>query len=91
MSESSLVVVITYMMWGLLFILSLTLLAIFLVVFTGERTPGKNRVAVIISYIVALLVLALPFVVPIILPLWFPDSLERVMHVERSAMCMDAQ
>jgi len=58
-----------------LFWLSLTvfLLFVFLYAFTGKRSPFKNRLAIMFSYIVIFVFLALPLIAPVVLLNLLPD------------------
>lgn len=56
----------------------IVLLSVFLWAFTGQKTPRKNRMAIVFSYVVIIVFLALPLLAPVILPLAFPEALEML-------------
>jgi len=55
-------------------------LFVFLYIFTGPRTPRKNRWAFIFSYIVIFLTLITPLLIPPVLTYAFPDVLEKIKY-----------
>ena len=56
------------------------LVAVFFVAFTGRKTPFKNRVAIIFSYLTIAIFLAVPFVAPAIL-IPFPRAVSAMIGV----------
>ncbi|MFO1500782.1 MAG: hypothetical protein U1G07_20750 [Verrucomicrobiota bacterium] len=54
-------------------------LGTFLWAFTGKYMPGKNRVAIILSYCIILICLGVPLLSPIIIPRVFPDLLKDMV------------
>lgn len=61
-------------MWILVFLIVGT----FVFVFTGNRTPGKNRVAIILSYCMIIISLAVPLLAPFVFVRTFPDVMEAM-------------
>jgi hypothetical protein len=57
----------------LLWVVLCILIFVFFYSFTGRRTPLKNRVAIIFSYIVILLFLGIPLLAPVLLLHAFPN------------------
>jgi hypothetical protein len=62
--------------------MAITLLALTLVffyAFTGPQTQGKNRVAIVFSYVVIGLFLAVPILAPVMLLRYFPEAVDAMI------------
>ncbi|MGA2964547.1 MAG: hypothetical protein ABSD96_23035 [Candidatus Korobacteraceae bacterium] len=57
----------------------LLLVLIFFYAFTGPQTTGKNRVAIVFSYIVIGLFLAVPVLAPVMLLRYFPEEVNAMI------------
>jgi hypothetical protein len=55
------------------------LVLIFFYAFTGPQTTGKNRVAIVFSYIVIGLFLAVPILAPVLLLRFFPEAVNAMI------------
>jgi hypothetical protein len=63
----------TILGWGLLATV-MFLVVVFFVAFTGKKTPFKNRVAIMFSYLIIAIFLAVPLVAPTLLLRTFPTA-----------------
>jgi hypothetical protein len=63
----------TVLGWGLLMTV-LFLVVVFFVAFTGKKTPFKNRVAIMFSYLIIAIFLAVPIVAPTFLLRTYPSA-----------------
>ena len=59
--------------------ISSALLLAFLLAFTGNETPNRNRLAISFSYLVIILFFVLPLVAPVVLSQAYPD-LQKIME-----------
>lgn len=66
------------MLYSAVWIAAFSLLATFVFVFTGNRTSGKNRVAIILSYCMIIIFLAIPLLAPFVFVRTFPDVMEAM-------------
>lgn len=63
----------TAFIWGFAGILLIAILIVFFSTFTGQRTPDKNRYAIIFSYLFGGVFLAVPLLAPVLLLQVFPN------------------